>query len=278
MTTMRRAPPPDGALLSPSFSSSFSARYGIHQMLESPLPSPALPSIVPRHGKKPPNPPYVRRALRHALAMLKWTCGLGVICWLLTTGFWKIQAPLNSEDPSLNEELTMVEDGISSTHPLPVVISDQRGAPRWTMSLPSHLDFPLKPSEYASICRRSDDLARRLRHPSSNGDPQQIQDSQGYYSLDSNFLDIREAEEHGLLPGKHDHGVTVVQEKSGSAEEAMKPKHIGGEDRTCEKSLTYVLETTDAGLGKSLMGLWIAYGLAKEEGRAFFVDDAHWYS
>ena len=172
----------------------------------------------------------------------------------------------------------MVEDGISLTHPLPVVISDKRGAPRWTISLPSHLDFPLKPSEYASICRRSDDLARRLRHPSSNGNSQQIQGSQGYYSMDPNFLDIREAEEHGLLLGKHDHGATVIQEKSGSAEEGMKPKYIGGKDKTCERTLTYVLETMDAGLGKSLMGLWIAYGLAKEEGRAFFVDDAHWYS
>ena len=172
----------------------------------------------------------------------------------------------------------MVKNGISSTYTLPVVISAKRGAPKWTISLPSHLDFPLKPSEYASICRSSDELARRLRYPSSNGDSQQMQGSQGYYSVDPNFLDIGEAEEHGLLPGKHDHGVTVIQEKSGFAEEGMEPKYIGGKDKTCERSLTYVLETTDAGLGKSLMGLWIAYGLAKEEGRAFFVDDAHWYS
>jgi hypothetical protein len=48
------------------------------------------------------------------------------------------------------------------------------------------------------------------------------------------------------------------------------------ESDVCEKSLTFVMETHDAGLGKTLMMLWTAYGLAQKEGRAFFVDDSRW--
>jgi hypothetical protein len=40
--------------------------------------------------------------------------------------------------------------------------------------------------------------------------------------------------------------------------------------------MTFVLETSDAGLGKTLMQLWTAYGLAKKEGRDFFIDDSRW--
>ncbi|RMZ82859.1 hypothetical protein DV737_g1904, partial [Chaetothyriales sp. CBS 132003] len=50
-----------------------------------------------------------------------------------------------------------------------------------------------------------------------------------------------------------------------------------GEDQSlpvCEKSLTFVLDATDAGLGSSLLGLWLSYGLAQEENRAFFLDDS----
>ncbi|KAL8770713.1 MAG: hypothetical protein Q9209_003580 [Squamulea sp. 1 TL-2023] len=36
------------------------------------------------------------------------------------------------------------------------------------------------------------------------------------------------------------------------------------------------METADAGLGKTLLGLWIAFGLAQEERRAFFIDDSNW--
>lgn len=45
----------------------------------------------------------------------------------------------------------------------------------------------------------------------------------------------------------------------------------------CDASLTYLLEsTTNAGFGVALMGLWSAYGLAKKEGRTFFVNDRDW--
>jgi hypothetical protein len=40
--------------------------------------------------------------------------------------------------------------------------------------------------------------------------------------------------------------------------------------------LTYVMETDDAGFGNTLMRLWMSYGLAKAENRAFFIDDTRW--
>ena len=162
---------------------------------------------------------------------------------------------------------------------MPVVISDKRGALKWTVSLPSHLDYPLKPSEYADVCRQSDDLARRLRHLNSRTGFQQTRGSQGYYFVDPNFMDIREAEEHGLLPAENDYTRIVNEDDSGTRElmeEGLQIKHTGGKGRICERSLTFVLETTDAGIGKTLMRLWVSFGLAKKEGRAFFIDDAHW--
>ncbi|EGS19186.1 uncharacterized protein CTHT_0058110 [Thermochaetoides thermophila DSM 1495] len=49
-----------------------------------------------------------------------------------------------------------------------------------------------------------------------------------------------------------------------------------GGKQVCKKSLTFVLESDDAGLGKTLLMLWIAYGLARKEDRAFFIDDTRW--
>jgi hypothetical protein len=44
----------------------------------------------------------------------------------------------------------------------------------------------------------------------------------------------------------------------------------------CERSLTFAMDTEDASFGKTLLMLWLSYGLAKKEGRAFFIDDTRW--
>jgi hypothetical protein len=69
---------------------------------------------------------------------------------------------------------------------------------------------------------------------------------------------VREAQKAGYLHG-------------GNPEMGAK-----AEKPACKKSLTFVLESKDAGLGKTLMMLWIAYGLALKEGRSFFIDDTRW--
>lgn len=187
--------------------------------------------------------------------------------------------PPRPNDMSLKINNTLVEGGIASERPLPFVITDKQNTLRWVVSLPRHLDYPLKPSEYVDICHRSDDLARRLRHLNGESDFQQTPGSTGYYHVDPCFMDIQEAFEHGLLPAGNDHTTKVSEDNSGTeelVEEGWKVKHGGGKVKICERSLTYVLETIDAGIGKTLMGLWLAYGLAKREDRAFFIDDTYW--
>ncbi|KAL8829857.1 MAG: hypothetical protein Q9191_001769 [Dirinaria sp. TL-2023a] len=277
MTTIRRAPPPDGALLSPSFSSAFSARYNMHQMLESPMPSPALPSIVPRHGKKPPKPPYLRRALRWILSMLKWVCGLGLVYWLLLTWGWKVQRSEEHRMSFPNDFDRSYEVDRSSDRPAPRVISDMPGAPRWMLFLPPQLAYPLKPSVYADVCQRSHSLSTRLRQSTLGS--AKSQESQSYYARDPTFVDIGETTEYGQVHAvKANEGLASQKPLVNEHSKETKTKiGLASEEGTlCEKSLTYVLETTDAGLGKTLMGLWLSYGLAEKEGRAFFVDDSHW--
>ena len=88
-------------------------------------------------------------------------------------------------------------------------------------------------------------------------------------------MDVQEAEEHGLLPVKQDDGTIPSQQTSDVAERSS-TKHLPTDEKICEKSLTHVLETTDAGMGKTLMSLWLSYGLAQKEGRPFFIDDSNW--
>lgn len=84
-------------------------------------------------------------------------------------------------------------------------------------------------------------------------------------------MDVAEAEAHGLLPGPK--AKTTMKESASVIGEDQ-----GGliESNVCEKTMTFLLETHDAGLGKMLMMLWTAYGLAQKEGRQFFIDDSRW--
>jgi len=80
-------------------------------------------------------------------------------------------------------------------------------------------------------------------------------------------VDVAEAQKQGLLPNIN---------KDGKIGEKVIPDDPIAGRRPCGKSLTFVMETSEAGMGNTLMGMWMAYGLAKKEGRAFFVDDTRW--
>ncbi|KAK8056113.1 hypothetical protein PG993_001340 [Apiospora rasikravindrae] len=135
-------------------------------------------------------------------------------------------------------------------------------------------DFPLSTKEYADICAKCHEVATHVRELHGKSYPSQ-KAGLNYYYQDPYFLDVNEAEQRGLLPGTQDR----TWRMSPRAQEG----HLVGESKStlvdqpvCGSSLTFVLETSDAGLGTTLMMLWMAYGLAQKERRAFFIDDSRW--
>ena len=257
----------------------FAKTYAFHHLLDSPLPSPALPSIIPRHGKKPP-PKWVRSSLRWLVRLCTWIGGVGLVCWIASTVLGNTKLPAAVSDLSSDGEAYewIAEDSVP-LEATPVVVTDRRGKTKWTVSIPPSLEFPLKPSDYANICPRSDEISDRLQRIKSGS--ARIGGSFRYDHKDPNFVDIKEAEWDGLLPAVRESATRkalALEVVKGLESGNQKRLQAEGKNGVCGRSLTYALETADAGLGKTLMGLWMAYGLAKAEGRAFFIDDTDWYS
>lgn len=154
--------------------------------------------------------------------------------------------------------------------PTPIVIPDSKKRSKWTVSIPRNYEFPLSIKEYSemySLCREVSARTRDIHHKLPLSDEVLL----SYDQPDDYFVDVQEAEQTGLLivkpkgqPPKHSGHF------SGLSYETMSSKPF------CDKSLTYILESPNAGLGEALMTLWTLYGLAKEQGRAFFVDDSRW--
>lgn len=164
----------------------------------------------------------------------------------------------------------MVEEAELPDFPTPVVVTDKRGRAKWTVSIPPDSEFPLEPKVYADICMQNMEVATHVADLHSHMHTEHAA-HYGYYHVDPNFMDVAEAEAHGLLPGL-------------KAKTSMKDASLIGENTdglivsdVCEKTMTFVLETQDAGFGKTLLMLWTAYGLAKKEGRELFIDDSRWY-
>lgn len=172
------------------------------------------------------------------------------------------------------QEYEMVGDDKLPDYPTPVVISDKRGRAKWTVSIPPDYNSPLEPKEYADICSQTGEVSNHVIDLHKHGHSDAAAHFT-YYHVDSNFMDVEEAEKVGMLPGSS--GQTrnrlwdsVLNGKHG----AVNTELIQGP--VCQKTLTFLLETSDAGLGSTLMALWMAYGLAKKEGRDFFIDDSRW--
>lgn len=263
-TAMRRVPSANSTPTLTVNSAELTAKYGFRQFLDSPLPSPALPSIVPRHGKKP-NPHRFRRFLRVMLRVSIWSCGLLVIYWLGLRLIYLRGPPTGRSVLVANPEQEAL-----LKEPTAVVVVDRKGKPKWTVAIPLRLSFPLMPKQYTNICHQSDQL-RKSQSPKG-----ETPHDHHYYSKDPHFMDIAEAEKDLLLVTRNnevdyrENGLVGVD----GSHDNSRQENI----KICERSLTYVLESPDAGLGLTLMGLWMSYGLAKKEGRGFFIDDSNWYS
>ncbi|KAJ9604929.1 hypothetical protein H2200_010318 [Cladophialophora chaetospira] len=233
------------------FSSGKSDRYiSIKHLLPStPIPSPSLPSILPRHGKKPP-----KLNSRKIVRSILWLSFLIGVYYLISFGKrTSHQFADLTFSTSWGKTYEIVEASELPDHPTPLAVTDDKGKHHWTISIPRGFDFPLQPTVYADICSQAEEVARHV------AGSQHKPESHGYYHEDSTFIDVDDAEAQHLLPPESHSHITTDD------------THLP----LCEKSLTYILDAADAGLGSALLGTWLSYALALRENRAFFIDDSH---
>ncbi|KAK7510727.1 uncharacterized protein IWZ02DRAFT_427610 [Phyllosticta citriasiana] len=262
-------PPP--TLLTPRTPRSAAAAAAKDYILsDRSLPSsPGLPPSILRHERRSSTP--YPRLLKKILVIF---CGVTVLGWLAVrqwyTNFHRLSTPYAQDNKGQYE---MVGGLSLPDEPSVVAVLDRRGRARWTISIPPNYAFPLSPAQYQELCEQASEISQNI---GENGRVLGMRRSRSYYYADPHFVDVSQALDEGLLPASN--AKVGMISPVGFDESAMLPNNVynGQKMAVCERSLTFVMETSDAGMGSSLMALWLAYGLAKKEGRAFFVDDTRW--
>ena len=218
-------------------------------LLHSPLPSPALPSILPRHGKKPPVL-NTRRTLWYLTWLFILTSTFYLISW-----FRKAEQKVTEQvyRHANGHSYEIVEDFRLPDYSSPLAVTNAEGESRWTIHIPANRGFPLPAKEYQDICSHIDEVAKHVTVTKGNEEERRHLQ---YYDQDPNYIDVAQAQLSELIP----------------FDPSFTP---GGQVPVCKSSMIYVLDAADAGLGGSLLGLWLSYGLAQREKRAFFIDDSH---
>ncbi|KAF4550262.1 Hypothetical protein D9617_18g034530 [Elsinoe fawcettii] len=220
----------------------------------------ALPSPLLKHAQETQRrQPFWRKVISQAS---KQGIAVAVLCSVFFV--WRAVLLLSSLHvitlPSFSRYSLL--DGTSlPTKPEPLIIQDQGGNQRWTISVPPNATFPLRPHQYKDICSKSTPMNKllSLSNPSTT-----ISDK--YYHSDPLFIDPSSSKLNTILASDPDNQpISIV---GATPETATLP--------LCKKSLTYLLETSEAGFGASLLSLWLSFGLAQREGRAFFIDDSRW--
>ncbi|KAH9902210.1 hypothetical protein F4778DRAFT_114398 [Xylariomycetidae sp. FL2044] len=251
--------------------SSTSSRFNFNHLIFSPPPSPGLPALVPR-PRKASNTPRPSRVLR----IVAWVAGLVVFLFVgrAIVAKKQVHVPVVGWAFAEREEYEMVGQDELPEFPTPIAVTDRLGRSKWTVSIPPTYDFPLTVTEYSDICAKCQEVAAHVRELHGRSSPSQ-QALPEYYYEDPYFLDVKDAEKRGLLPG--------VEGKAWRVTARAQDGHLVGqnvdglvEEGFCKTSLTFVLESHDAGFGPTLMMLWMAYGLAQREKRSFFIDDSRW--
>lgn len=249
--------------------SSTSSRLNFNHLLFSPPPSPSLPALVPRRKRSVSEALFVHRPSRVIRIVFYFSALLAAFYLFAFTlrhrNVIQISLP-SSRDP----QYEMVGQESFPDFPTPVVVSDAKKQSKWTVSIPRNYEFPLSTEEYSGmsgLCREVSARVRDLHHRAPLTDETMFSTNQP----DDYFVDVHEAEQAGLL--------SVV-------EKGEPPKHSGhfaglsyeslSGKPFCSRSLTYVLESPNAGLGEAIMAIWTLYSLAKQQGRAFFIDDSRW--
>ncbi|KAJ9211512.1 hypothetical protein DTO166G4_6879 [Paecilomyces variotii] len=238
-------------------------------LVDSPLPSPGLPFLAaPPKGKKfqPRWNRRIRRLLFYISALIVvFILIKRVVAFLLSSQFVDVVDFV----PTGRDAYEIVGTETLPEQPIPIAITGLEGKPKWTVSIPQDLDFPLTPKEYARLCSQCEEISRSVAEMAGRS-PQGH--SHSYYQKDPGFVDISDAAKQGLLPPL-DEGQQKADSRK-TQEDAAVGSHSN--NQVCKKSLTYVLQSEEAGLGKTLWGLWMSYGLAQKEGRSFFIDDTNW--
>ncbi|KAJ9157894.1 hypothetical protein NKR23_g463 [Pleurostoma richardsiae] len=244
--------------------SATSSRFSFNHLVFSPPPSPGLPQLVPRL-RKPSNTPRPSRVLR----LFLWLFGAIFLLYLAVSSIRQGQViPILAWTRRAHDQYEMIGQDDLPDFPTPVVVTNRRGRVKWTVSIPPTYGFPLSIKEYSDVCAKCRDVSQKV-YSLHNTDPS------GHDANDRYYVDVREAERAGYLPG-------TVSQADETTEQGQDGDLLGENKDSlvdaplCKTSMTYVLESPDAGMGKTLMTLWMAYGLAKKEGRAFFIDDTRW--
>ncbi|KAI1409758.1 hypothetical protein F5Y13DRAFT_169406 [Hypoxylon sp. FL1857] len=250
--------------------SATSSRFSFNHLMFSPPPSPGLPALVPRPRKLStgPRPSRVAR-------VVAWAIGLALAVFVVRAVVQKnVRVPVVGWILDDHEEYEMVGQYDLPDFPTPIAVTDRNGRSKWTVSIPPTYTFPLSVKEYSDVCLKCQEVAAHVRELHGYANPSQSAQTDYYYE-DPYFLDVSDAEKRGLLPG--------VEGKAWKVTAQAQDGHLVGDradglvDKSiCKTSLTFVLESADAGLGPTLMMLWMAYGLAQKEKRAFFIDDSRW--
>ncbi|KAH0595842.1 hypothetical protein MHUMG1_06390 [Metarhizium humberi] len=249
--------------------SSTSSRLNFNHLLFSPPPSPSLPALVPRRRRSKSDLLFKHRPSR-IIRRLLYLSTLLAGFYLCVFAF-RHRNVIHIALPYFSDpQYEMVgQDGFPD-FPTPIVVHDSKKRSKWTVSIPRNYEFPLSIKEYSSmnaLCREVSARARDLHHKMPLSDKILL----SYDRPDDYFVDACEAEKTGLLPAiSKGQPPRHSGQFSGLSYESMSDKPV------CDRSLTYVLESPDAGLGKAVMNLWTLYALAKEQGRAFFIDDSRW--
>ncbi|KAF2158886.1 hypothetical protein M409DRAFT_71430 [Zasmidium cellare ATCC 36951] len=229
-----------------------SSRNSLNEKRHSspPPPSPTLPAPVTKENRPRSLSPKVmamRTVAVICVVLLLWRCMLG---WLMVPSILS-----GSIGEGVDESTELVAGNDLPSEPTAFMV-DVGGSSKWTVSIPHNHSFPLEPKTYRDICSHGMGLQATLTPKNRYHHTKHwLRKGAGdYYTKDDTFLDIDDAENAGILPKRKREKLSNV----------------------CPTSLTFVLESDEASFGKTLLHLWMSYGLAKHEGRAFFIDDSRW--
>ena len=253
-----------------STTDSFGSDASLEALLEDSSPTQRLSASPTAHWFSTPS-------WRSLARWICWVLGVGTMVWYgVSYGSLRGYLPGLGYAAHDARAYSIWDNNSLPEEPLPVIVADRRGRAKWTVFIPPELDFPLLPKQYAHICSHVASISTKIldlkRHHNLThffgGHP-------SYYAADPNYMEVAEAKQHGILPSAPRCTRLAGVARSGhTSSRDMRGGHDG--NPVCDRSLTYVLESSDAGFGNVLFGLWTAYGLAQKEDRAFFIDDSHW--